>query len=89
MKEKEVKEVKVTAEEQELIFKGIKPESMDYEVFKKVRKDMQKAYKMYKGGQFKHISVNLNPTLFPAEAKGTYIRTEPKILGRNKAKVSE
>lgn len=83
-----MKEIKVTAEEQELIFKGIRPEDMDKNVFKKVRKDMQKAYKMYKGGQFKHISVNLNPTLFPAEAKGTYVRTEPKVLGRNKAKLS-
>lgn len=83
------REIKVTAEEQELIFKGIRPESMEQEVFKKVRKDMQKAYRMYKGGQFKHISVNLNPTLFPAEAKGTYIRTESKVLGRNKVKMSE
>lgn len=71
-----MKEIKVTAEEQELIFKGIRPEGMDVKVFKKVRKDMQKAYNMYKGGQFKHISVNLNPTLFPVEAKGTYIKTK-------------
>lgn len=83
-----MKEIKVTAEEQELIFKGIRPEDMDKNVFKKVRKDMQKAYRMYKGGQFKHISVNLNPTLFPAEAKGTYIRTEPKVLGRKKDKLA-
>ena len=84
-----MKEIKVTAEEQELIFKGIRPEDMDKNVFKKVRKDMQKAYRMYKGGQFKHISVNLNPTLFPAEAKGTYIRTESKVLGRKKVKLAE
>lgn len=83
------REIKVTAEEQELIFKGIRSENMEQEVFKKVRKDMQKAYRMYKGGQFKHISVNLNPTLFPTESKGTYIRTESKVLGRNKAKMSE
>jgi hypothetical protein len=83
-----MKEIKVTAEEQELIFKGIRPEDMDKNVFKKVRKDMQKAYRMYKGGQFKHISVNLNPTLFPTEAKGTYIRTESKVLGRKKDKLA-
>ena len=76
MVKSKVKEIKVTAEEQELIFKGIRPENMDKDVFKKVRKDMQKAYKLYKGGQFKHISVNLNPVLFPVEAKGTYIKTK-------------
>jgi hypothetical protein len=49
-------EITVTAEEQELIFKGIRPEGMRYDVFSKVRKDLAKATKLYKGGKYKHIS---------------------------------
>lgn len=72
------REIKVTAEEQELIFKGIRPENMEQEVFKKVRKDLQRAKKIYSGGQYKHVAVNLNPKLYQVESKGTYVRTEPK-----------
>jgi len=79
MKEKENKqEVTVTAEEQQLIFKGIRPKDMDYEVFRKVRKDLRKATKLYLGGKFKHVSVNLNPKLTEVKSMGTYIRTEKK-----------
>lgn len=73
MKEKEP-EVTITAEEQQLIFKGIRPEGMSQVVFKKVRKDLQRAAKLYKGGQFKHVSVNLNPKLTEVKSMGTYIK---------------
>lgn len=73
-----MKEVTVTAEEQELIFKGVRPENMNYEVFKKVRKDLKKTLNIYKGGQYKHVSVNTSLNFSKIEGKGTYIRTEPK-----------
>jgi len=79
MKEKEEEQkIEVTAEEQELIFKGIRPEGMDYKVFRQVRKELNKAQKLYLGGQYKHISINLNPKLYNVETKGTYTRTESK-----------
>ena len=78
MQEKEKVEIKVTAEEQELVFKGIRPETMEYAVYRQVRKELQKAQKLYSGGQFKHISINLNPKMYNVESKGTYIRTEPR-----------
>ena len=81
---KEDKEIKVTSEEQQLIFKGIRPVGMDFTVFRKVRKDLNKSLKMYLGGQFKHVSVNLNTKLTEIKSKGTYIRTEPKQLGRGR-----
>lgn len=52
-----MEEVVITAEEQELIFKGIRPEGMRHDVFSKVRKDLDRATKLYKGGKYKHISV--------------------------------
>ena len=73
------KEVKVSEEEQQLIFKNIRPKGMDYLVFKKVRKDLNRALKMYLGGKFKHISVVNNPILNgKIEAKGTYINNSKK-----------
>lgn len=71
----EVEEIVVTAEEQELVFKGIRPKNMDYEVFKKVRKDLAKATKRYLGGQFIHISTNTNPMYDNSiDVKGTYVK---------------
>ncbi len=80
MKEKEnIKEVKITQEERDLIFKGVRPEGMNYEVFKQARKDLKRALKRYKGGQFKHVSVNLDPKYAGMiEPKGTYTRTTKK-----------
>ena len=78
-------EVTVTTEEQQMVFKGIRPEGMRYDVFRKVRKDLQKATRLYLGGQFKHVAVNLNPKLGEVESKGTYYRTGPRrhqTLGR-------
>lgn len=74
---KEVKEVKVTKEDRDLVFKGIRPENMEQVVFKQVRKDLQRAYKRYKGGQFKHVSVNLEPKL-EVKSEGTYTRNTKK-----------
>ena len=48
------------------------------EVYRQVRKELQKGQKLYLGGQFKHIAVNLNPQMYNVESKGTYVRTEPK-----------
>jgi hypothetical protein len=74
-------EITVTAEEQELIFQGIRPEGMRYDVFRKVRKDLAKATKLYKGGKYKHIST-VSPHMMGfkdmPEAQGTYVRTEPR-----------
>ena len=85
-KEKEKKvEIKITAEEQQLILKGIRPEGIDYNVFKKVRKDMEKALKMYLGGQFKHVSVNYDVKLPEVRSQWTYRRKTPRrheTLGR-------
>lgn len=49
-------EITITAEEQELIFKGVRPEGMRYDVFQKVRKDLDRATRLYKGGKYKHLS---------------------------------
>ena len=71
-----VKEISITQEERDLIFKGIRPKEMDYEVFKQARKEVQRAYKRYKGGQFYHLSVNLDPRFNnQLEPKGTYLAT--------------
>ena len=73
------KEIVISKEEQELIFKGIRPENMDYNVFKRAKKDIDRATKRHLGGKFFHISVSnksimgINPG-----AKGTYVRTEKK-----------
>lgn len=74
-------EIIVTAEEQEMVFSGIRPEGMRQDVFKKVRKDLDKAVKLYKGGKYKHVS-SVSPLMkgfkdMP-EGKGAYVRTEPK-----------
>ena len=79
MKEKSKKEeIKVTAEEQLLIFKGVRPEEMDQVVFNKVRKDLNKSKKLYSKGKYKHFSVNLGVPIEERPAQGTYVRTEPK-----------
>ena len=88
-------EVKISEEEQVLILKGIRPEGMSQEVFRKVRKNMNKAVKLYKKGKYKHISVNLDPMYDGSiEVKGTYKREEPRRheklsrKGRNNVKKS-
>ncbi len=54
---------------------------MNYEVFKQARKDLKRALKRYKGGQFKHVSVNLDPKYAGMiEPKGTYTRTTKKEI---------
>lgn len=73
--------ISVSAEEQEMVFSGIRPEGMRQDVFKKVRKDLDKAIKLYKGGKYKHVSF-VNPLMkgfkdIP-EGKGTYVRTKPR-----------
>lgn len=74
-------EITITAEEQELIFSGTRPEGMRYDVFRKVRKDLAKATKLYKGGKYKHIST-VSPHMVGFKdmpiAQGTYVRTEPR-----------
>ena len=79
MEEEKINEVLVTAEEQMTVFTGKRPESMDYRVFRKVRKDLNKSLKLYLGGKYKHISVvlpNMSNFKDMPEAKGTYVRTE-------------
>ena len=49
-------EITVTAEEQELIFKGTRPEGMRFDVYSKVRRDLDRAVRLYKGGKYKHLS---------------------------------
>lgn len=72
-------EITITEEEQALIFKGIKPENMDYRVFKVARRDIQRATKRYLGGKFSHISVSLKSIMgVNPEVKGTYIRDTKK-----------
>lgn len=73
------KEITITEEERDLIFKGIRPESMDYTVYKVAKRDIDRATKRYLGGKFKHISVSLKSIMgVTPEVKGTYVRTEPK-----------
>ena len=69
------KEVSISVEDRNLIFKGIRPDGMNYEVFKRVRKDLNKALNRYKGGRFKHISINTDPMFSSKiESKGTYTK---------------
>lgn len=78
LKEPKKIEVKVTSEEQLSVFKGIRPENMDFEVFKQVRKDLKKSTKLYLGGKYKHFSVNLSMIPGMPSSQGTYVRTKPK-----------
>ena len=72
-------EIFITADEQELIFRGIRPKDMRKDVFKEARRKLQNNLKMYLGGKLKHISVNLQPMLDEKiEVKGTYVRSENK-----------
>lgn len=77
-------EITITAEEQELIFSGTRPEGMRYDVFRKVRKDLAKATKLYKGGKYKHISVwtdyskDVDKVTIPIKKTNTYVRTEQR-----------
>jgi len=67
--------VKVTAEEQELIFRGIRPKNMLKEVYKQVRNDMKKHLKYrLNHGKYLHISVG-------------YIQTEPELATGDSPKV--
>lgn len=76
---KKHKEIKVTEQQRELIFKGIKPDDMDYQVFRQARKDIQRATRRYLGGKFKHISVSLGSIMgINPEVKGTYSRDSKK-----------
>lgn len=77
--QKEVKEVVVSKEDRDLVFKGIRPEGMDYLVFKQVRKELKIASDRYKGGQFKHISVNLGSNMSEKiNPLGTYYKDTNK-----------
>ena len=51
LKKQEVQEIVVTADEQELVFKGIRPEGMNFQVYRKVRSDLNKTVKLYLGGK--------------------------------------
>lgn len=73
-------EITVTAEEQEMIFKGIRPEGMRYDVFDKVRNDLKRATKLYKGGKYKHLSVwvedvkDKDGNKIPVRKSSTYVK---------------
>jgi len=72
-------EITVTAEEQEMIFKGTRPENMRYDVFCKVRKDLDRATRLYKGGKYKHVSVWMDyveqdGSKMPIKRTKTYIK---------------
>jgi len=83
-------EITVTAEEQEQVFKGQRPERMNFDVYRKVRSDLKKATKLYLGGKiiFKSKRLFLKSEIAkikerdgidPSDIKGkTYIRTTPK-----------
>ncbi len=51
-----MEKVEITREERDLILRGIRPEGMDYDVFRKVRKNMQSFLKMYKKGR--HVNTS-------------------------------
>jgi hypothetical protein len=56
--EPEVK-TELSEEDKDLLLKGIRPEWMNIETFKKVRKDIQTALKQYRKGKFVYISSKL------------------------------
>lgn len=74
------KEIVVTVEEQMEVFSGKRPEGMDYDVYRKVRKDLDRATKLYKGGKYKHLStwvediVNEDGNKVPVKKSKTFIK---------------
>lgn len=79
IKKEKVEEVSISVEDRNTVFKGIRPDDMDYNVFRQVRKDIEIARKRYLGGQFKHISVNFDPMFKDSiDVKGTYVRNTNK-----------
>lgn len=78
--EKKPVEITVTAEEQEMIFTGKRPEGMRFDVFDKVRNDLKRATKLYKGGKYKHLSVwvedvkDKDGNKIPVRKSNTYVK---------------
>lgn len=71
----EKEEIIITADEQELIFRGVRPEGMRKDVFKVARKRLQRNVRLHLGGKFMHIS-KLTVPMDKVEQKGTYIRKD-------------
>jgi len=64
------REITITKEEQHLLMQGIRPENMDFSVFKAARKEVQDSVRRYLGGQFVWITTDNSPMRL---GKGTYI----------------
>lgn len=57
----EVGGVELTKEDIDKIFCGVRPANMDYETFKKLRKEMKRGLKGYLKGKYFFISTALKP----------------------------
>jgi len=95
---KETKRKKLTQEEVDLISKGIRPEGMDQNTFKDLRRKSNYMDKEYLKGHFSYVSVETVTEKVEVEDKKTgnmteklqkvvktypvFRRTQPKVLGR-------
>lgn len=78
----ENKEKKISPKEISLIYKGIRPEGVDKELFKSVSKELKKLLKEYKKGEMVHLS-KMSPSLWESlggkrglQKGATYIKKE-------------
>lgn len=56
-----VGDTELTKDEIDSIFSGVRPEGMDFEVFKKLRKEMKHGLKGYLKGKYFFLSTTLKP----------------------------